>query len=104
MKALILAAPLMFVAVATVPALAHDDEGYPNDSHAADHREHRDYHEWQNEQHERAHEEGFSSRAEHRAYHRAMREQHEDFHEDHPHTWHDHYRHRRWWWYGYGGY
>jgi hypothetical protein len=45
MKTLFLAVPLMVVAATTVPALAHDDEGYPNDSHAADHREHYQYHE-----------------------------------------------------------
>lgn len=103
MKTLFLAVPLMVVAATTVPALAHDDEGYPNDSHAADHREHYQYHEWANDAHERAHEEGFSSGGEHRAYHRWLRSQHEDFHEDHPNTWHDHYRrYRPWWWYGYG--
>jgi hypothetical protein len=70
----------MVTAATAVPPLAYDDEGYPSDSHAADHREHYQYHEWANDAHERAHEEGFSSRGEHRAYHCWLRGQHEDFH------------------------
>lgn len=91
MKTLLLAVPLVFVATTTVPALAHDDD-YGYDNHAADHREHYQYHEGVNESHERAHEGGFSSRGEHRAYHHAQRDLHEYFHEDHPNTWHDRYR------------
>ena len=101
MKPLLLAIPVMFMAATTLPAFAaHDDQ----DSHAADHREHRATHEDLNEAHEQAHEEGFSSRRGHRVYHRALRNSHEEFHEDHPNTRHDYYRSYqpyRWWRYGY---
>lgn len=104
MRPIVLALPLLLSAATMAPALAHDDEGYLNESHAADHREHYRYHEQLSDAHQRAHEEGFESRAEHRAYHHAQRNLHEDFHEDHPNTWHDHSRrHYGYWRHWYGG-
>ena len=89
-KALMAAAALA-LSVAATPALAHDEY----DQHARDHAEHYRFHRDVNAAHERAHDEGFSSRWEHREYHRALRNSHGEFHEDHPGTRHDHYR--RWW-------
>ena len=77
------------------PAMAHDDgDDVYADTHASDHQEHRGIHHEQAQEHERAHEDGFSSRWQHRAYHRNLTNEHNEFHEDHPNTRHDH---RRWW-------
>src|SRR5258705_6834296 len=94
-KALVTAAALAMIAP-VAPALAHESDDSYN-RHARDHSEHRSFHQEVGEAHERAHEEGFESRAEHRAYHRALRDQHEEFHEDHPNTRQDHYPRYRYW-------
>ena len=91
-KNALLAVTVFMFTVPVVPAFAHDDGGY--NKHARDHVEHGRFHRDVAEAHERAHDEGFTSRAEHRAYHRALRDVHGEFHEDHPNTRHDHYR---WW-------
>ena len=80
-KTLITAAVLVLSAP-VIPALAHDDDdnGY---------RSHDRYHEQLSDQHERAHEGGFESRAEHRAYHRDLRDQHDDSHEYQPRRYND---------------
>ncbi len=86
-----LVAAAMLLTVPAVPAFAHDDY----DRHARDHSKHRQFHYRLGRGHERAHEEGFSSRSEHRAYHHDRRHSHRDFHEEHPGTRHDHYSWRR---------
>ncbi|WP_136623981.1 hypothetical protein [Bradyrhizobium centrolobii] len=70
LKTALLATAFAFAALPALPALAHDDD------------EHGAFHDELGEAHERAHEEGFSSRAEHRAYHRALRDLHEGYHEE----------------------
>lgn len=72
LKTALLATAFAFTVLPALPALAHDDDDY---GHGAFHGE-------LGEAHERAHEEGFGSRAEHRAYHRALRDLHEGYHED----------------------
>ena len=91
-KALMAVAALTLTVAAT-PTLAHERDHYIS-KHERDHAEHRQLHGRINRAHERAHDEGFSSRREHRAYHRYLGRAHENFHEDHPGTRHDH---RRWW-------
>jgi hypothetical protein len=81
----------VFAVAAPATAFAHDYY----DRHARDHARHREFHYDAGRAHARAHEEGFYSRSEHRAYHRALRHQHRHFHDDHPGTYHDHYRWRR---------
>jgi hypothetical protein len=92
-----LMAALLALAAPVMPAFAHDDDYYYN-RHARDHWEHRRFHREVSEAHQRAHEDGFYSRAEHRAYHRALRDLHGYFHEHHPNTRHDHYDWRGYWW------
>ncbi len=72
LKRAVLATAFAFTTLPVVPALAHDDWDYG----------HRAFHNELGESHERAHEEGFESRAEHRAYHRALQDLHEEYHED----------------------
>ena len=93
MTKILAAAAVLVLTTAVAPAFAHDDD--------ADHADHARFHDQLSDAHQRAHEEGFYSRAEHRAYHRALRDLHGDFHEDHPGNWHDHsYGGSRY--YGYG--
>lgn len=83
----ILTASALALSASLAPALAHDDDdGYRYSNHSR-------YHDELGEAHERAHEEGFSSRRDHRAYHRALRYLHREYHEDHPQY---SYRHRYW--------
>ena len=70
-KALLAAAVVMSLPM--MPALAHDDENFGNNSHDR-------FHDQLSDAHERAHEYGFYSRGEHRAYHRALRDIHDDAH------------------------
>lgn len=83
----ILTASALALSASLAPALAHDDDdGYRYSAHSR-------YHDKLEGVHERAHEEGFSSRREHRAFHRALRYLHRDYHEDRPHY---SYRYRHW--------
>lgn len=86
-----LLAAAVLLTVPGISAFAHDDY----DRHARDHAKHRQFHYRLGRAHERAHEEGFSSRSEHRAYHHDRRHSHRDFHEEHPGTRHDHHSWRR---------
>ena len=72
LKNALVATMFAFTVLPTLPALAHDEWDH----------EHRAFHDELGDAHERAHEEGFESRAEHRAYHRALRDLHEGYHED----------------------
>ena len=92
MKAALVLVQAILLTLATSPTSAHQDY---YDRHARDHARHRQFHYFAGRAHARAHDEGFGSRAEHRAYHRALRHMHRRFHSDHPGTWHDHYRWRR---------
>ena len=85
----------------SAPAAAFAQDGWGWYQHEQDHREHGAFHDEADAAHERAHEEGFSSRAEHEGYHRALRDQHDEFHDDHPGTRHDGYRLPREYRYGY---
>ena len=68
-----LTAAVLVLSVPVVPTLAHDDEDNGQTSHDR-------YHARWSDQHERAHDEGFESRAERRAHYRDLREQHDDAH------------------------
>ena len=74
LRKMLLTTAVFFMVAPVVPALAHDDDGYGD---------HWRFHDQLSEAHERAHEEGFWSRAEHRAYHRALRDLHDSYHDDH---------------------
>jgi len=92
-KALIATAALALMMPAT-RALAHDDNGYNGGSYGGG--RHRQFHDELSEAHQRAHEEGFSSRAEHRAFHRALRYLHREYHEDQPSYYARRYQGWRW--------
>ena len=82
----ILAAAVLVLSAPVIPALAHDDDdngGYSS---------HDRYHDQLSDQHDRAHDEGFQSRAEHRAYHRDLRDQHDDAHGYQTPRYNDNYR------------
>ena len=100
MRKTLVAGAALLISAWSLPALAHDEYGNPNEYHWQDHAEHRDIHEDLAEAHRRAHEEGFANPYEHWRYHQRLSEIHRDFHEDHPGTWHDHYPEHRWGWWG----
>src|SRR5262249_49743635 len=95
----IITAAVLAIAAPVTAAMAHENDYYTR--HDRDHQEHWRYHGKIDDEHARAHEDGFDSRGEHRAYHRYLKERHDDFHDDHPGTRHDHYQwYRPWyrWW------
>src|SRR5262249_52481669 len=90
-KALIAAAALALMIPAT-SAVAHDDNGYNGGYYGGG--RHRQFQDELSEAHQRAHEEGFVSRAGHGAFHRALRYLHRDYQEAHP----SYYARRYWGW------
>lgn len=91
----LIAAAVLFAITPVVPALAHDDDDGDSD--------HQQFHEELSDAHERAHEQGFWSRAEHRAYHRALRDMHEGYHDDRDGYQTYYYARPRYYYRGYGG-
>jgi hypothetical protein len=77
----ILAATVVFLGA--LPALAHGDD----DDRYRGYSAHSRYHEDLEDAHERAHDEGFSSRRDHRSFHRALRYLHRGYHEDRRYYW-----------------
>ena len=102
----LLAAAVLVLSAPVVPALAHDDDednrggevnrflhqyGIPH-SHGYEGDAHERYHDRLSDEHARAHDEGFESRAEHRAYHRDLRDRHDDAHDYAPRRQYRFYR------------
>ena len=107
LKKLAIGAAALALCIPAGAAFAHD-EGYGSFDyywqHARDHEEHADFHQEEAYAHALAHAQGFYSYGDHAAWHEADREAHQAFHQDHPNTWHDHYRSRRYYRQNYNGY